>query len=199
MLGRHEHVVFVNRVKTLDAQYENSKNILTFADDMPGQVGHAGGQQAKVVQQRLHAAMKAKKERKCASLFKANRQKKYKKQVLLKRFSEDYEKGIDQNKEEFAVYQSLLEKYKSLRDTQRQKEGEQDQNEEQESLHEVIQTIKEEYLSDLNPEEVPNSDVSDGDAAELEGQDQGSSAAAESQPNPSTLELVKNQSQIYID
>ena len=50
MLGRHEHMVFINRVKTLDAQYENSKNILTFADDMPGQVGRAGGQQAKVVQ-----------------------------------------------------------------------------------------------------------------------------------------------------
>jgi hypothetical protein len=63
----------------------------------------------------------------------------------------------------------------------------------------VIQSIKEEYLSDLNPEEVPNSDVSDDDAAELEGQNQGSSAAAEGQSNPSTLELVKSQSQIYID
>ena len=52
-------------------------------------------------------------------MFKTNRQKKYKKQVLLKRFSEDYEKGIDQEKEEFAVYQSLLDKYKLLRDTQR--------------------------------------------------------------------------------
>ena len=104
MLGRHEHMVFINRVKTLDAQYENSKNILTFADDMPGQVGPASGEQAKVVQQRLQAAMKAKKERKCASLFKTNRQKKYKKQVLLKRFSEDYEKGIDKEKEEFTIY-----------------------------------------------------------------------------------------------
>ena len=58
----------------------------------------------------------------------------------------------------------------------------------------MIQSIKEEYLSDLNPEEVPNSDVSDDDAAALEGQDQGSSAAAEAQSNPSTLELVKSQS-----
>ena len=37
MLGKHEHMVFINRVKTLDAQYENSKNTLTFTDSMPGQ------------------------------------------------------------------------------------------------------------------------------------------------------------------
>lgn len=130
MLGRHEHMVFINRVKTLDAQYENSKNTFTFTDDMAGQVGPGGGQQAKVVQQRLQARMKAKKERKCASLFKSNRQKKYKKQVLLKRFSEDYEKKIDREKEEYAIYQSLLDKYKALRDTQRQKEGGQDKQDE---------------------------------------------------------------------
>ena len=39
----------------------------------------------------------------------------------------------------------------------------------------------------------------DDDAAALEGQNQGSSAAAEAQTNPSTLELVKSQSQMYID
>lgn len=63
----------------------------------------------------------------------------------------------------------------------------------------MILDIKEEYFSDLNPEEVPNSDVSDDDEEELESGHQGSSLAADTQPNPSALELVKNQSQVYID
>jgi hypothetical protein len=32
---------------------------------------------------------------------------------------------------------------------------------EQETLHEVLEDLREEFFSDLNPEEVPNSDVSD--------------------------------------
>ena len=32
-------MVFINRVKTLDAQYENSKNILTFEENYKSQAG----------------------------------------------------------------------------------------------------------------------------------------------------------------
>ena len=58
----------------------------------------------------------------------------------------------------------MLDKFKKLRETQKSKEGDKDKGEEedaQETLHEVLQDIREEYFSDLNPEEVPNSDVSD--------------------------------------
>ena len=58
----------------------------------------------------------------------------------------------------------MLDKFKKLRETQKSKEGGKDKAEEedaQETLHEVLQDIREEYFSDLNPEEVPNSDVSD--------------------------------------
>lgn len=30
LLGKHEHQVFINRVKTLDAQYHDAKNLVTF-------------------------------------------------------------------------------------------------------------------------------------------------------------------------
>ena len=50
MLGKHEHMVFINRVKTLDAQYENSKNILTFEEDYKSQVGRfPGHEKARIV------------------------------------------------------------------------------------------------------------------------------------------------------
>jgi len=65
---------------------------------------------------------------------------------------------------EYAKYLSMLDKFKKLRETQKSKEGVKDKAEEedaQETLHEVLQDIREEYFSDLNPEEVPNSDVSD--------------------------------------
>ena len=61
--------------------------------------------------------MKIKKEKKCAALFTNNKQKKYKKQVLLKKYSEDYEAGVGKEGDEFVKYQGMLAKYKKLRDT----------------------------------------------------------------------------------
>ena len=73
MLGKHEHMVFINRVKTLDAQYENSKNILTFEQDYSQGGGLAGQEKARLIQERLPAKLKMKKEKKCAALFMNNK------------------------------------------------------------------------------------------------------------------------------
>jgi 5'-3' exonuclease len=36
LLGKHEHQVFINRVKTLDAQYNDAKNLVTFDESFKG-------------------------------------------------------------------------------------------------------------------------------------------------------------------
>jgi len=42
------------------------------------------------------------------------------------------------------------------------------QNQEQdETLHSVLSDIREEFFSDLNPEEIPNSDISDVSESEI--------------------------------
>lgn len=40
LLGKHEHQVFINRVKTLDAQYNDAKNLVTFNSTIDNTVGH---------------------------------------------------------------------------------------------------------------------------------------------------------------
>jgi hypothetical protein len=39
--------------------------------------------------------------------------------------------------------------------------------EEDEGLHSIISDIREEFFSDLNPEEIPNSDISDISESEI--------------------------------
>lgn len=34
ILGKYEHLVFINRVKTLDEKYNNSKNMMTFDESV---------------------------------------------------------------------------------------------------------------------------------------------------------------------
>jgi 5'-3' exonuclease len=46
------------------------------------------------------------------------------------------------------------------------------------SLHEIISDIKEEYMSDLNPDDIPNSDISeidepDGDQGMIQNMEEG--------------------------
>lgn len=206
MLGKHEHQVFINRVKTLDAQYENSKNILTFADAMPaGQSSNApGAQDAKLIQQRLQARLKSKKERKCAVLYGSNKQKKLKKQYLLKKFSEDYETNLKKDSDDQQKYLQIKEKYAKLRQVQRDNEdaGKKKTGDgENESINEIIQSIKEEYFSDLIPEDVPNSDVSDDNDNDVaEDIDSQQPAGVQSQvQNQQELEARQNQSQMYME
>lgn len=100
-----------------------------------------------------------------------NQQKKYKKFILLKKYVEDYEEEM--NDDDSQQYQVLRNKYSKLRETQLSKENKllenklpSDQKEEQ-TLHDIISELKEEYFSDLNPEEIPNSDISDISESEL--------------------------------
>jgi hypothetical protein len=58
---------------------------------------------------------------------------------------------------------------------QREKDNKliQQQEGQKESLFSIISEVREEYLSDLNPEEIPNSEISDVSESELKeaGQD----------------------------
>jgi len=73
---------------------------------------------------------------------------------------------------------------------------------EQETLHEVLQDLREEFFSDLNPEEVPNSDVSDvsdpEQAADPEQTDQ-SLEPAQAAASQMKIEMVKKASEQAIE
>jgi len=111
--------------------------------------------------------IKEKKVKKCASLFAKHKQKNYKKFQLLKTFDEDYALN-NKDGDKFVEYQSKLAKFKKLRVYQYEKDSKHMQNQEQdETLHSVLSDIREEFFSDLNPEEIPNSDISDVSESEI--------------------------------
>jgi 5'-3' exonuclease len=62
----------------------------------------------------------------------------------------------------------MLQKYKRLRHTQSERDKKADAEQDQEEgLHSIISDIREEFFSDLNPEEIPNSDISDISESEI--------------------------------
>ena len=69
-----------------------------------------------------------------------------------------------------------MAKYRKLTVSQFEKDNKliQDPNKvaEDETLHSVISELREEYLSDLNPEDIPNSDVSDISDSEFNEENQ---------------------------
>lgn len=73
---------------------------------------------------------------------------------------------------------------------------------EKETLHEVLEDLREEFFSDLNPEEVPNSDVSDvsdpEQAADPEQTDQ-SLEPAQAAASQMKIEMVKKASDQAIE
>jgi len=100
-----------------------------------------------------------------------NQQKKYKKYLLLKKFKEDYEESSKEPVAEDVVYKSTTSKFKRLQQTQREKDNKliPQQDAQKESLFSIISEVREEYLSDLNPDEIPNSEISDVSESELAG------------------------------
>jgi len=123
MLGKHEHMVFINRVKTLDAKYRDSKSTVAFEEGLSNVLragekgGHiAGPEKTKLIQEQLQFKLKQKKRKKCSRLFEKNQQKRYKKQLLLKKYAEDYEETQSNEGDQFVMYQSLLGKYKKKRE-----------------------------------------------------------------------------------
>jgi len=169
LLGKHEHQVFINRVKTLDAQYHDAKNLVTFdSNSMKSTVGQFSVEDKnKFIQKQIKDKIKEKKVKKCASLFAKHKQKNYKKFQLLKKFDEDFEES-NKDGDSFVQYKSLLSKFKKVRVTQFEKDSKHMQNqEEDETLHSVLSDIREEFFSDLNPEDIPNSDISDVSESEI--------------------------------
>jgi hypothetical protein len=69
---------------------------------------------------------------------------------------------------DFVKYQSLMSKYKKLRGVQNEKDKNASvQDTENEGLHSIISDIREEFMSDLNPDDIPNSDISDISESEI--------------------------------
>ena len=120
ILGKHEHQVFINRVKTLDQKYHDSKNLVTFDSSFQNQTGHISQKdRTNILQKQIQNKVKEKKAKKVAGLFMKNQQKKYKKFLLLKKFDEDYKPEGDA----FIGHQQMLSKYKKVRQHQMEKEN----------------------------------------------------------------------------
>lgn len=70
----------------------------------------------------------------------------------------------------------MVAKYRKLKVTQFEKDNklirDPSKLEEEETLHSVISELREEYFSDLNPEDIPNSDVSDISDSEFNEENQ---------------------------
>jgi len=123
-----------------------------------------GGSQTILIQQQVQQKLKAKKEKKCDGLKAKNQQKKYKKFLLLKKFAEDEDEENSGSGDLFIQKQVLLKKYKQIRS---QHEESKTEPVEGETLHDVLSGLKEEYFSDVKPEDIPNSEVSEIDESEL--------------------------------
>lgn len=112
--------------------------------------------------------------------------------MLLKKFDEDYTPEGD----DFVKHQSLLGKFKKIRNNQNEKDNKaiNDELTKSDSLFEIISDIREEYLSDLNPEDIPNSDISDISDSEINQTSDELVALLEKEQNVDTkIDLVKQQ------
>lgn len=195
--------MFINRVNTLDAKYKDSKNFVTFDENFGNQLGKISQQdRAKIIQNSIADKVKEKKVKKCAGLFMKNQQKKYKKLILVKKFDEDYETRQNEGDETIKTkYQSTVGKFKRLRRIQREKDNRLGvQDEEKESLFSIISEVREEYLSDLKPDEIPNSDISDISESELKDAGQDLIQAMEKDQNiDKKIEISQQQTDKYIE
>ena len=74
--------------------------------------------QATLVQQRIKNKIKEKKAEKCKGLFLSNRQKAYKKNILLKKFDEDFEETLSKklpNDKVSEEYTQTMSKFRKLK------------------------------------------------------------------------------------
>lgn len=168
-MGNHEHQVFINRLKTLDSKYKDAQTFVSYDPELATQTGHLNQtEKTKILQQTLQQKLKSKKSEKCKFHFSKNTQKKYKKRLLMKKYTEDYEADGD----DFIQYETTLAKYKKKRLAQFEKDNKLIDMQNQpgdEPLHQVLKDIRDEFFSDLNPEDIPNSEVSDISDSEVTG------------------------------
>lgn len=203
LLGKHEHQVFINRVSTLDQKYKDSKTFVTFDETFSNQVGKLSQQdKTKIIQRSVQDKVKQKKTKKCSGLFMKNQQKKYKKYLLLKKFKEDYEESSKAPIEEDVEYKGATSKFKRLQQMQREKDNKliQQQEGQKVSLFSIISEVREEYFSDLNAEEIPNSEISDVSESELTSAGQDLIQAIEMDQNlDKKIEITQKQTDKYIE
>ena len=63
-----------------------------------------------------------------------------------------------------------MAKFKKLREKQYEKDQSDKLPANEETLHEIISEIREEFFSDLNPEDIPNSEISEIDDSEVQNE-----------------------------
>ena len=120
LLGKHEHQVFINRVRTLDQKYADSKNMVTFDEAMKSEMTLANGDKGMIIRNKIQKMIKQKKVDKCKSLLRKKQHQKYKKYLVLKKFAEDEEEGEAAEKEaentdKFIARHAFVKKYTNLR------------------------------------------------------------------------------------
>ena len=99
------------------------------------------------------------------------------------------------------AHQSMIKKMKLARQLQYEKDGKNFNPvlETNESLHDIISELREEYLSDLHPEEIPNSDISDISESELTKGQENLDNMEKGQDLDSKIEISKQLTDKYIE
>lgn len=175
---------------------------MSFDTEFQAQVSHMTLQDKnRLLQQSLQAKLKAKKADKVRKLCSKNQSKKYKKFVLLKKYTEEFEATAGQDGNVYMQLQGLKAKYRKLRMTQREKDNILDVQPEanEETLHSILGEIREEYLSDLHAEDIPNSEVSDIGEDELAGEQSKIGTMEEENDLTSKLEISKQLTEQYVE
>jgi hypothetical protein len=95
----------------------------------------------------------------------------------------------------------MIKKMKLARQLQYEKDGKNFNPvlETNESLHDIISELREEYLSDLHPEEIPNSDISDISESELTKGQENLDNMEKGQDLDSKIEISKQLTDKYIE
>ena len=126
-------------------------------------------------------------------MYLKNQQKKYKKQLLAKKFAED-----DGGQE----YASMKQKLQGLRHAQNQKDDKlvnTDPEGQPTSVSDLLASLRDEFLSDLNADEIPNSDISDVSDGEVEKEEANINTMELNADLLSKIEVQKSLTDKYVE
>ena len=170
MLGSHELESFRMRIDSI--KHAREERIVSFQSD----AGSIQLDKATQMKNRIRDILNEKKVVKIFKLKEKNRDKTYKRFMLLKRFEEDEERAHELTKRQKEMRAQLLEKYKQKRVEQEGSPGTQSESDKKDpivdtqqlqSLKDVLDGLKDEYFSDLNIHDIGDDEVSDVNEDEL--------------------------------
>lgn len=145
MLAKHEDTVFSQRVEQLKR----------YIRPRAPKKEYEHNNDNRKVSKTMKTKLSQKRQEKCTRYYLEKVHRHQKKMFLLKKFAE---KADDE----------AMKKYKDLRNRQREDDGQIVEEKEGETLRQVLEELRAEYLSDLNPEEIPDSELSDVGEEEVE-------------------------------